>query len=510
LAAGNRLQYRAIDSTIAAGPSPSPSYYPAFLDLRGRRVVVVGGGAVATAKVEGLLPCAPARLVVVAPRASATIARLADTGALEWRARRYRRGDLAGADVAFGASDDRAVNAAVATEARARRVPVLAVDDAPNCDFIAPAVVRRGRLTLAISTNGRSPAMARHVREWLERELPERWDSLLEVATRARERLDPEQRRAIPTQAWQAALAAAAEALAREDHDLEAAVAALLDHLQPGSSSDPPPAPRPVQGGGEPRDASSPAGGGLVSLVGAGPGDPELLTVRAVERLRRADAVVYDRLIPDRVLALCRPDAELYDVGKVPGCHGQTQADINALLVRLGASGRRVVRLKGGDPYVFGRGGEEALALIEAGIPWEVVPGVSAALAAPAAAGIPVTHRGRAAAVTIATGHCAAGSDDHDWAALARTRGTLVFLMGVGRLERIAEQLLAHGRAPDEPAAVVEWATTPRQRTHTAALADIARVARAAGARAPAVLVVGPTVALGAQLADALAAAAKA
>jgi uroporphyrin-III C-methyltransferase len=235
-----------------------------------------------------------------------------------------------------------------------------------------------------------------------------------------------------------------------------------------------------------------------VSLVGAGPGDPDLLTLRALQRLQTADVVVHDRLVSAQVLAYARPDAERIDVGKTPGGGGWTQTDISALLVKLGCEGKRVVRLKGGDPFVFGRGGEEAMALAHAGVPFDVVPGVSSALAGPAAAGIPVTQRGLSGSVTIANGHDA---DQHDWALFSRSHGTLVFLMAVEHLEDIACRLLAGGRPADEPAAVVEWATTPRQRSVHGPLENIACLARDAGLGAPAVLVVGPTAKLALSLA---------
>jgi len=244
---------------------------------------------------------------------------------------------------------------------------------------------------------------------------------------------------------------------------------------------------------------------GLVSLVGAGPGDPELLTLRGLRRLQEADDVVHDRLIPLALLEYCKADVRRYDVGKLPGnpCSA-TQDEINQLLVDLGKLGRRVVRLKGGDPFVFGRGGEEALSLAAAGVPFEIVPGVSSALAAPAAAGIPVTHRGLAASVTIATGHGAvnASDGDHDWEALARMRGTLVFMMAVGSLERIIETLIAHGRQPDEPAAIVRCGTMPNQQTIRAPLGSISQAASLAGITPPAVLIAGETVRACEQLGD--------
>jgi uroporphyrinogen III methyltransferase/synthase len=245
---------------------------------------------------------------------------------------------------------------------------------------------------------------------------------------------------------------------------------------------------------------------GLVSLVGAGPGDPDLLTLKAMRRLQEAEVVVHDRLVGAEILAHCSPGARRIDVGKGPGRHPCPQEEINALLVQLGRQGLRVVRLKGGDPFVFGRGGEEVLALAQASIPFEVVPGVSSALAVPAAAGIPVTHRGAASAVTIATGHARRGGDDeHDWDALARTRGTLVFLMAVENLDHIAASLLDHGRDPAEPAAMIESGTTPAQRAIRAPLSNIVSATRAAGIAPPAVLVVGPTAGFGqnADLADA-------
>lgn len=242
----------------------------------------------------------------------------------------------------------------------------------------------------------------------------------------------------------------------------------------------------------------SPDGGkGFVSLVGAGPGDPELLTLRALRRLQQADAVVYDRLIGAEVLDLGRPGAARYDVGKFPGSHACAQEEINALLVRLGRQGQRVVRLKGGDPFVYGRGGEEALALAVAGVPYEIVPGVSSALAAPAAAGIPVTHRGLARSVTIVAGHGAAGLLEDEWRRLAHAGDTLVFLMVVENLERVVKNLIAQGRDADEPAAVIRWGTTSRQVTVRAPLGRIADETRARGVRSPAVLVTGPSVGLG-------------
>jgi uroporphyrin-III C-methyltransferase len=227
--------------------------------------------------------------------------------------------------------------------------------------------------------------------------------------------------------------------------------------------------------------------------------------LRGLRRLEEADDVVFDRLIPRALLEFCKTEAHLYDVGKLPGVTcSTTQEQINQLLIDLGRLGRRVVRLKGGDPFMFGRGGEEALSLAAAGVPFEIVPGVSSAIAAPAAAGIPVTHRGLAASVTIATGHGADGSSDggHDWDALARMRGTLVFMMAVGSLDQIVSNLVSHGCAPDVPAAIVRCGTLPNQQTLRAPLGTIAQAARLAEIAPPAVLVVGDTVRVCEQLGD--------
>ena len=232
---------------------------------------------------------------------------------------------------------------------------------------------------------------------------------------------------------------------------------------------------------------------GFVHLVGAGPGDPGLLTVAGLRALERAEVVVHDRLGTEQLLPLCRPDAELLDAGKSPVRHAMTQDEINAALVEHGLAGRQVVRLKGGDPFVFGRGSEEAQALAAAGVAYAVVPGITSAIAAPAYAGIPVTHRGLATSFTVVTGHedPTKPSEQTDWAALARAPGTLVILMGMGRLAGIADALIAAGRAPDEPAAVVQWGTTPRQRHLVATLSTIAERVSAEGLGNPAVVVVG-------------------
>jgi uroporphyrinogen III methyltransferase / synthase len=244
---------------------------------------------------------------------------------------------------------------------------------------------------------------------------------------------------------------------------------------------------------------------GLVSLIGAGPGDPGLMTLKGVERLREADAIVYDYLVNPEILKYARPDAEIVYAGKKAGKHTLPQEEINALLVQLAQSGKRVARLKGGDPFVFGRGGEEATALHEAEIPFEIIPGISSAIAAPAYAGIPVTHRDFVSSFTVITGHERKDVTDADtrldWASLAKVGGTLVFLMGVGQLDKIAANLTEAGLSPDTPAAVVQWGTYQHQRTVVGTVATIHALAQEAGIKPPAVTVIGQVVALRDQLA---------
>jgi uroporphyrin-III C-methyltransferase/precorrin-2 dehydrogenase/sirohydrochlorin ferrochelatase len=444
----------------------SKLYYPVGLDLAGRPVLVVGGGKVAEGKVDQLLEC-QAEVELVSPAATPRLVELAAERRLRWRRREYRPADVEGAWIVVAAADDRAVNAEVAADARATGRLVNAVDDVPNCDFIAMSVLRRGDLQIAISTGGGSPAMARWLREGLETLLPEQYGLLLELL--AEIRLELKAAGPVPAYpAWHRAIEAALPGLAAGDR---AAARAALRAALPASQT-------------------------LVHLVGAGPGDPDLLTLRAHRLISSADAIVHDRLVDQRILALASPTATLVDVGKAPGHHQLPQSEINDLLVSLARQGRRVIRLKGGDPFVFGRGGEEALALARAGIPFEVVPGVSAALAVPAYAGIPVTHRGRASALTIVTGHGCAEAAAPDWATLARPDTTLVVLMGLANLPAIAGRLQAAGLPPETPVAVIAQGTRPDQRTVEGTLDNIAARVAAAGVASPATIVIGEVVSL--------------
>lgn len=455
---------------------------PVNLNLEGLPCLVVGGGAVATRRAGELLRTG-ARVTVVAPAVSAELEALAAQGELAVERREARDGDVAGAALVVVATDDEEVNRRVAEAAQAAGVLVTVADRPELCDFTMPAVARRGLLTLTASTGGASPALAAQLGRLLAVAFGPEWGDVVAALGAFREELrervpdDPARRAALHERALGLDLAAIARAGGRAE--LDARLGALL-HAAPAP------------------------GLGTVYLVGAGPGDPGLMTVRGAQLLARAGAVVHDSLVAPELLALIPERAERHHMGKRGGAaHRQAnvpQQETNELLAELATRHAVVVRLKGGDPYLFGRGAEEEAFLRARGVPVEVVPGVSSALAVPAAAGIPITHRDHTAAVVIASGHRradrAAPGPAQDWARLGALEATVVVLMGVGSLGEIAAGLAAGGRSPDTPAALVEWGTTPRQRQLFATLGTIAALALEQGFAAPAVLVVGSVVAL--------------
>ncbi|HEU5169110.1 MAG TPA: siroheme synthase CysG [Gemmatimonadales bacterium] len=472
-------------------------YYPVLLDLAGRACVVVGGGTIAEGKAAPLV-AAGARLTVIAPALTPALAAQHRAGRFAHVARAYERGDLAGAHLAIAATDDPAVNHAVHAEATERGVLINVVDDPAYCGFILPSILRRGDLLVAVSSSGHAPALAVRIRERLERELGDEYARFLELAAELRPRLA----RAYPAfeerkHLWYRLVDSDVLTLLRAGEEARARERiAEITGISANDASRDGPNPDPVAS----VTASRLNRRGAVYLVGAGPGDPKLITARGLELLRQADVVVYDRLVSRELLDEAPARAERVYVGKVPRGPCTPQEAINALLIREARLGRSVVRLKGGDPYVFGRGAEEAIACREAGVTVEVVPGVSSVLGATAAAGIPVTARGHAGGFAVITAHRAGPDDGHDWAALARL-DTLVVLMGVERLRHVTERLLAHGRDPATPAAIVENGTLPAQRVIDGTLADIAGRAEGADIRAPALVVLGQVAALRALLA---------
>jgi uroporphyrin-III C-methyltransferase/precorrin-2 dehydrogenase/sirohydrochlorin ferrochelatase len=459
-------------------PKADRAYFAAFLDLRGKRALVVGGGRVAALKAEALLRSGAA-VTVIAPALGERLSSLAVLGALRHEARRFQPGDLVGADIAMAATNDPAVNEAVAAAARSLRVPVNVADDAALSSFIMPSVLDRAPLQVAISTAGTSPVLARKLRTLIEAALPAGFGRLAAFIGRHRDAskqayADPEARRRF----WEDVVDGPIADLVFSGN--EAAAAQALDEQLRAP-------------GGAPQ--------GFVSLVGAGPGDPELLTLRALRVMQRASVVLYDNLVSPRLVDLVRRDAERIYVGKQQDCHALPQDDINALMVKLAREGKRVVRLKGGDPFIFGRGGEEIEALAGHGIAFEVVPGITAAAGAGAYAGIPLTHRDCADACVFVTGHHKDGTLQIDWEGLVRPRQTIVVYMGVGGLASICEQLVRQGMRPGTPCALVEKATLPEQRVVEGTLATLPQLAQEAAVRPPALLIVGEVVRLRERLA---------
>ncbi|HUO95843.1 MAG TPA: siroheme synthase CysG [Steroidobacteraceae bacterium] len=457
-------------------------YFPLFVDLKDRAVVVVGGGAIAERKVALLAPSG-ARLTVVAPELSAGLAALRAAGRLVHTARAFAADDLDGARLVIAATGDRAVNGAVAAAAEARGILANVVDDLELSDAILPAIVDRSPLVVAISTQGTAPALARRLRAEVEVLLDGALGRIARFAA-----------------AWRARIKAKVPDLAARRRAYD-----WLADGPPGElvrRAQEPAAARCVaealaSSGPAPWDS---ARAGSVALVGAGPGDPGLVTLAGLRALQGADVVLYDRLVSPEVLALARREALRIAVGKQGGGHSVAQAAIHDLMVEHARAGRRVVRLKGGDPMIFGRGGEELEHLRRAGVAYEVVPGVTAALACAAYAGIPLTHREHSASVRFVTAHCRESVDATDWQALAAGRETLAVYMGVATLPLLRRELLRHGRRADTPVALVENGSRAEQRVVVGTLEELESLAHAHAVRAPALLIVGDVAALAATL----------
>ena len=446
--------------------------YPVMLELGGRRCVVLGGGALAEEKLRGLLG-AGASITVISPELTPGLEALAGQGSIEVVRRSYAEGDLEGAFLAIAIPDDTDVAERIYAEANRCGVLLNVVDDPSHCHFAAPSVLRRGDLVVALSTGGKAPALAKRLRIELSALLSEDYAGLVDLLGEVRERAI--QVRTVDFPEWQRRW----ERAMRRDL-LGLVKDGRIDEAKDQLWSD-------LTG----QTVPEPDTEGFVWIVGAGPGDPELITLKGKRAIERADVVVYDRLVSPELVA----GKQAIYAGKTPGSHSAPQEEINALLIRLAEQGKRVVRLKGGDPFVFGRGGEEAEALAEAGIGFEVVPAPSSAVAALAAAGIPVTDRRYSSSVAIVTGHCG-GPDDVDWRSIARGAETVVILMGMNKLERIAGELIAGGLSPQTPAAIVENGTLPSQRVLVTELGRLFEESSTNGLGSPAVIVVGEVVKL--------------
>ncbi len=453
-------------------------FLPLFHKLKGSRVLVVGGGEIALRK-SRLLADAGALLRVVAPAIEVQLDELIQSSGGEALLRGYQENDLDGCQLIIAATDDEALNAQVSTDAKRRCVPVNVVDAPALCSVIFPAIVDRSPLVVAVSSGGDAPVLARLIRAKMEAWIPAAYGELAGLAARFRAQVkslypDVQQRRAFWEEVFQGPIA---------DRQLAGQGGEAEKMLVEKINGQPPHAP------------------GEVYLVGAGPGDPDLLTFKALRLMQQADVVLYDRLVAPAIIELCRRDAERIYVGKRRADHAVPQDQINQQLVTLAKQGKRVVRLKGGDPFIFGRGGEEIEELAAHGIPFQVVPGITAASGCAAYAGIPLTHRDHAQSVRFITGHLKDGTSDLPWADLVAPAQTLVFYMGLVGLPTICQQLIQHGRAADTPAALVQQGTTVNQRVFTGTLADLPRLVAEHEVHAPTLVIVGEVVQLREKLA---------
>ncbi|MGU3416148.1 siroheme synthase CysG [Enterobacteriaceae bacterium C34A] len=450
-------------------------YLPLFATLKDRPVLVIGGGDVAARKIL-LLRRAGAEVRLVARQLCAELSEQVNEQAIVWLAEEFDETQIDPVFLVIAATDDSELNQRVYEAANARQRLVNVVDNQPLCSFIFPSIVDRSPLLVAISSGGTAPVLARLLREKIEALLPTSLGRMAQAASYWRHHIQTrlhsvaERRRF-----WERVFTGRFASLMVAGNE-SAAQQALEDELnQPERKS------------------------GEIVLVGAGPGDAGLLTLRGLQVIQQADVVFYDHLVSDGVRELVRRDAEMICVGKRAGTHSVPQHETNRMLVEAAQAGKNVVRLKGGDPFIFGRGGEELQAAAEAGIPFQVVPGVTAAAGATAYAGIPLTHRDYAQSVTFVTGHYKADSTPFDWAQLAQSRQTLAIYMGTMKAAEISQQLIQHGRSSETPVAVISRGTRADQQVTVGTLQQLESLAK--DAPMPALLVVGEVVQLHHQLA---------
>lgn len=452
---------------------------PIFLKIKGRRCVVIGGGEVATRKV-GMLLKAGGEIAVISPELDHELAELHEAGKISFHRGTFKPEQLDGACLVVAATDDKATNRAVSEAAQRRNIPVNVADSPELCSFTMPSIVDRSPIVIAISSGGVAPVLARLIRAKIETMIPATYGRLAALAAEFRAQVKQrfasvQERRIFWEEVFQGPIAE------RVLSGQEAAAYEALQDILAGKAE--------VTHRGE------------VYLVGGGPGDPDLLTFRALRLMQQADVCVYDKLVSKEVMGLVRRDAELIYVGKVRDQHTLPQEEINELLVRLAKQGKRVLRLKGGDPFIFGRGGEEIGTLMENGVPFQVVPGITAACGVSSYAGIPLTHRDFAHSCIFTTGHLKDGTVDLDWPALVRPKQTVVIYMGLVGLAEICRQLVVHGLPDSTPAAVVQQGTTSRQRVVVGNLATLANLVADAEMKPPCLTIVGDVVKLREKLA---------
>ncbi len=449
-------------------------FLPFFYQISDKPCLVVGGGAIAARKAELLLR-AGGRVSVIAPDIGERVREMASGGGIEFERRGFAAKDLDTVVCVIAATDDAEVNAEVSRLAQAQNIPVNVVDNPEMCSFIMPSIIDRDPVQVAISTGGVSPVLARMLRSRLESYIPGAYGELARLADGYRDAVknalpDVDSRRRF----WESVL---------DGQVAELVFAGRADTARELL-------------GRQLEDFDADAARGEVYLVGAGPGDPDLLTFKALRLMQQADIVVYDRLVSQPILDMVRRDAEKIYAGKASSEHAIPQENINQLLVRLAKEGKRVLRLKGGDPFIFGRGGEEIAELIDENIEFQVVPGITAASGCASYAGIPLTHRDYSQACIFVTGHRREGGEDLNWEMLSHANQTVVFYMGLENLEHVCDALKAHGRAADTPAALVEKGTTDEQRVFVGDLDTLPGIVADNEVHAPTLILIGEVVAL--------------
>ena len=450
-------------------------YLPIFFDITNKSCLVVGAGAIAVRKVELLLK-AGASVRVVTKAMSDSMSSLQQEHGFECLVRAFEESDLDDITLIIAATNDKELNGRISELAQSRNIPVNVVDNTPLCSFIMPSIVDRSPVQIAVSTGGASPVLARILRSKLESTIPATYGELATLVDSYRHKVKQsfprvEERRTF----WESILEGpvAEHVFTGRLDEAEG----LLNKLLETSSANP--------------DFK-----GEVYRVGAGPGDPDLLTFKALRLMQKCDVVIYDRLVSEPILDMVRRDAEKIYAGKSRAQHSISQENINQLLVRLAKEGKRVLRLKGGDPFVFGRGGEEIGELIEHNISFQVVPGITAASGCTSYAGIPLTHRDYSQACIFVTGHRKDGGEDLNWAMLSHANQTVVFYMGLDNVARICESLKTHGRHSSTPAALIEKGTTSAQRVFIGDLDTLPDIVENNEVRAPTLIVVGEVVEL--------------
>ena len=448
-------------------------YLPIFLNVKGKKCLVVGGGDVSFRKAS-ILVQAGAAVTIVSPEIDAAFAGLAGITHIP---ERFKPSHLDGYLLVIAATDEEATNELVSKEAKQRNIPVNVVDNPALCSFIVPSILDRSPIVVAFSSGGASPVLIRMLRGKLETMIPHAYSKLASFSARFRAAVkthitNPAKRRIFWENVFEGPIA---EKIFSGD---EAAAEVMLQAMIKSEST------------GEQKSV------GEVFLVGAGPGDPDLLTFKALRLMQKADVVLYDNLVSKPILEMTRRDAERIFVGKMRGNHTLPQEGINDLLVRLALEGKRVLRLKGGDPFIFGRGGEEIEKLAEHKINFQVVPGITAASGVSTYAGIPLTHRDYAQSCVFVTGHLKDNSMDLDWEMLARPKQTIVVYMGLQGLEMLCAQLIKHGLPESTPAAIVQQGTTPHQRVICGNLATLPGNPEVKTLQAPTLIIIGGVVSL--------------